>query len=188
MTFSVGDKVVYRGRGPCLIGPVVQKLVCGRVANFYRLTLLDDSTGVLFVPVENSRAPHMRALVDRSEIPKLLGHLKGGGGVTKDLGSSKNWRARKLDNLKLFSSGSLFELADTVECLTQLSVTKTLAADERQTLDRARKLLVCEISEVMDETKSAAEARIDSALGLRNIKAKHSRDAKLTLVRRPVRS
>ena len=51
-----------------------------------------------------------------------------------------------------------------VESLTQLRGTKTLAPHERETLYRARKLLICEISEVMDESKTAAEARIDSVL------------------------
>ena len=51
-----------------------------------------------------------------------------------------------------------------VEVLTQLSGTKNLAAHERETLYRARKLLICEISEVMSESKTAATARIDRAL------------------------
>ena len=161
MTLTVGDKVVYPGRGPCLIGGVVEKVVCGMSTSFYRLALLDDSRAELFVPVDNL---HMRALLDRSEIPKLLGHLKTRAGVTKDLGTAKNWRQRELENLKLFSSGSIFDLARMVESLTQLSGTKTLAPDERETLYRARKLLICEISEVMDESKTAAEARIDGVL------------------------
>ncbi|TMA56223.1 MAG: hypothetical protein E6J73_21555 [Deltaproteobacteria bacterium] len=164
MTLTVGDKVVYPGRGPCLIGAVVQKMVCGRSASYYRLALLDDSRAELFVPVDKSDDLHMRALLTRSEIPKLLRHLKARVAVTKVPGTAKNWRQRELDNLKLFSSGSIFELAHMVESLTQLSSTKTLAAHERETLYRARKLLICEISEVMGESKPAAEARIDSAL------------------------
>jgi len=164
MTLTVGDKVVYPGRGPCLIGGVVQKVVCGRSASFYRLALLDDSKAELFVPIDNFSDLHMRALLDRSEIPKLLGHLKTRVAVAKDPAKAKNWRQRELDNLKLFSSGSIFELARMVESLTQLSSTKTLAAHERETLYRARKLLICEISEVMGESKTAAEARIDSVL------------------------
>jgi hypothetical protein len=33
--------------------------------------------------------------------------------------------------------------------------------DERETLQRARNLLICEIAEIMNETKDAAEARLD---------------------------
>jgi CarD family transcriptional regulator, regulator of rRNA transcription len=164
MTLTIGDKVVYPGRGPCLIGGVVQKVVCGRSASFYRLALLDDSKAELFVPVDNLRDLHMRALLDRSEIPKLLGHLKARAVVPKELGTARNWRQRELENSKLFGSGSIFDLAHMIESLTQLSGTKTLAPHERETLHRARKLLICEISEVMHESKTAAEARIDSVL------------------------
>jgi CarD family transcriptional regulator len=177
MTLTVGNKVVYPGRGPCLIGAVVQKVVCGTSASFYRLALLDGSKADLFVPVDNLHDLHMRALLDRSEIPELLGHLKTRAGVTKDPATAKNWRQRELDNLKLFKSGSIFDLADRVESLTQLSGTKTLSSDERETLYRARKLLVCEISEVMDESKRAAEARIDSVLETpHNNNTNHSRN------------
>jgi len=164
MTLTVGDKVVYPGRGPCLIGEVVDKVVCGMSASFYRLALLDDSGAELFVPVAKSGDLHMRTLMARSEIPKLLGHLNTRAVVTKEPLTGKNWRQRELDNLKLFSSGSIFELAQMVESLTQLSTTKNLAAHERETLYRARKLLICEISEVMAESKTAAEARIDNVL------------------------
>jgi RNA polymerase-interacting CarD/CdnL/TRCF family regulator len=164
MTLTVGDKVIYPGRGPCLVGAVVQKVVCGRTASYYRLALLDESSAELFVPVDKSRDLHMRALLTRSEIPQLLGHLKTRVAATREPRTAKNWRQRELDNLKLFNSGSIFELARMVESLTQLSSTKTLAAHERESLYRARKLLICEISEVMGESKPAAEARIDSAL------------------------
>jgi|SRR6185503_3436653 CarD family transcriptional regulator len=164
MTLTVGAKVYYPGRGPCLVDAIVEKVVCGTSARFYRLTLLDDSGAELFVPVGNSAGVTLRALLGRSEIPKLLDHLKTGAGVPKDTPIAKNWRQRELERLKLFRSGSIFDLADVVETLTQLGNVKTLAMDERETLHRARKLLISEISEVMNESKSAAEARMDSAL------------------------
>jgi len=36
-------------------------------------------------------------------------------------------------------------------------------------LDKARRILVCEISEVMSETRSAAEEQVDQALKARKI-------------------
>ncbi|HEY2922759.1 MAG TPA: CarD family transcriptional regulator [Candidatus Binatia bacterium] len=164
MTLTVGNKVVYPGRGPCLIGGIVQKVVCGMPTTFWRLALLDDSGAELFVPVDNVRSVRTRPLLNRSEIPELLGHLKPRARVTTGRVTAKNWRERELNNAKLFSSGSIFDLADLVGSLTQLSGTKTLAPHERETLYRARKLMICEISEVMNESKSATEARIDSVL------------------------
>ncbi len=165
MTLTVGKKVYYPGRGPCLVEAVVEKVVCGTAAKFYKLALLDGSDAELFVPVGNSSDLRLRALLGRAEIPKLLLHLKTRAGAPRDIATAKNWRQRELERLKLFRSGSLFDIADVVESLTQLGSGKTLAIDERETLHRARKLLICEISEVMHESRSAAEARIDNVLG-----------------------
>ena len=158
MLLNVGNKVIYPSRGPCLIGPIVKKVVDGSPMSFYPLALLDDSGGELFVPVDKVQAIGVRLLLKRSEIPKLLGHLK------KAAGTAKNWKQRTMDNIKLFASGSAFDLAEIVESLTNLSETKPLMLRDKQTLERAKKLLVCEISEVMEETKSAAEEQIDKAL------------------------
>src|SRR4051794_15442416 len=124
MTLTSGNKVVYPSRGPCLIGPVVDKIIGGKATKFYRLALLDDSSGELFVPVDNLHDLKVRALVNRSDIPKLLGRLKTQSTLSKDMAAAKNWRQRNTDNLRLFSSGSAFDLADVVEALTELSEAK----------------------------------------------------------------
>jgi RNA polymerase-interacting CarD/CdnL/TRCF family regulator len=164
LTLNVGDKVYYRGRGPCLVGAIVHKVVCGASADFCSFTLLDDSGAELLVPLGNSSNLQFRGLIPRDEIPKLLSHLKTRGGSSKDLEKRRNWQQREVAKSKVFSSGSVFDLADLVESLTQSGHVRTLAMDERETLHRAKKLLICEIAEVMTESKSAAESRIDSVL------------------------
>jgi RNA polymerase-interacting CarD/CdnL/TRCF family regulator len=161
---TVGKKVIYPGQGPCVIGPVVMKVVEGKPLSFYQLAPLDASGGELFVPVDKVQAVGVRLLLERSAIPKLLGHLK------KATGTAGNWKQRTMDNTKLFASGSAFDLAEIVESLTALSKTKPLLPRDSLMLERARKLLVCEISEVMGETKSAAEKQIDRALNSRKDK------------------
>ncbi len=158
MILTVGNKVIYPCQGPCLIAPVVERVVDSRLIRFYHLVVLDDRGGELFVPVDKAQAMGIRRLLDRSEIPKLLGHLK------QAAGTAKNWKQRAIDNLKLFASGSAFDWAEVVESLTELRETKALSPSDNRTLERARKLLVCEISEVMGETKSAAGEKIDMAL------------------------
>jgi CarD family transcriptional regulator len=128
---------------------------------FYHLTILDDRGGELLVPVDKAQAIGIRPLLEKSEIPKLLNRLK------KTSGAAKDWRQRAYDNLKLLTSGSAFDLAEVIESLTELSKTKALSFRESQTLERARKFLVCEISEVMGETRIAAEEQVDKALRAR---------------------
>ena len=163
MILNVGNKVIYPSQGPCLIGPVVKKVIDGRPMSFYQLAPLDGSGGELFVPVDKAPALGIRQLLEKSEIPRLLGQLKKAAKTAK-AGTGKNWKQRAVDILKLFSSGSAFDLVKIVESLSELSETKTLSPSEKRTLERARKLLVCEISEVTGETKSAVEEQVDKAL------------------------
>jgi CarD family transcriptional regulator, regulator of rRNA transcription len=163
VTLTVGSKVVYPCQGPCLVVAVVERLVAGEPRSFYHLIVLDDSGGEWFVPVDKVQAIGIRLLSRRSDIPKLLGHLMKTTRVAKD------WKQRAKDILKLFTSGSAFDLAEIVGSLTELSRTKALSPRESWTLIRARKLLVCEISEVLGETRSAAEEQVDQALSARKI-------------------
>ena len=163
MILTVGSKVVYPCQGPCLVGAVVERLVAGEPRSFYHLVVLDDSGGELFVPVDKVQAIGIRPLLERSDVPKLLGQLMKTAKIAKD------WKQRAKDILRLFTSGSAFDLAEIVGSLTELSKTKALSIRESWTLVRARKFLVCEISEVMGETKSAAEEQVDQALRARKI-------------------
>ncbi|HEV8485749.1 MAG TPA: CarD family transcriptional regulator [Blastocatellia bacterium] len=155
---TAGDKAVYPGHGPCDVGRVVNRVVDGRLMTFYHLTVLDDSGGELFVPVEKARATGIRSLMKKSEIPRLLDHLK------KSAKAADNWKERATDNMKLFATGSPFDLAEIVASLTELSDRRSLTLGESGTLDRAKRLLVCEISEVTGETKTAAEEQVDQVL------------------------
>jgi RNA polymerase-interacting CarD/CdnL/TRCF family regulator len=157
-TLAAGSKAFYPGQGPCRIGRVVKRVVDARVIMFYHLTVLDDNRGDLFVPVEKARAIGVRLLMKKSEIPGLLAYLK------KSAKTADNWKQRATDNLKLFTSGSPYDLAEVVASLTELGDTRSLTLGESGTLGRARRLLICEISEVMGETKTVAEEQVDQAL------------------------
>ncbi len=163
MILTVGSMVVYPCQGPCLVGAVVERSVAGEPRSFYHLIVLDDSGGELFVPVDKVQTIGIRPLVKRSDVPKLLGQLM----KTSEL--ARDWKQRANDILRLFTSGSAFNLAEIVGSLTELSKTKALSPRESRMLVRARELLVCEISEVMGETKSAAEEQMDQALRARKI-------------------
>ena len=84
--------------------------------------------------------------------------------------ASSDRRQRVRDNLVLLNSGSAFDLAEIVESLTELIETKPLSFGERGTLEKAKRLLVYEISEVTGETKQEVEDQMDRALIARTTK------------------
>ena len=139
VSLTVGNKAIYPGQGPCLICSVVTKTVDSSVMMFYQMIVLDDSGGELFVPVDKARDIGVRLLMKKSEIPGLLAHLE------KSAKTADTWKQRASDNLKLFTSGSPYDLAEVVASLTELGDTRSLTLGESVTLGRARRLLICEI-------------------------------------------
>jgi CarD family transcriptional regulator len=155
---AVGNKVNYPCHGPCLISSITERTVGDRPMTFYQLLVLNDGGLKLFIPVDKLRTVGLRPLLSKTDIPKLLDQLRQPSKPVVDR------KQRVRDNLKLLSSGSAFDLAEIVQSLNELLETSALSFGERGTLDRAKRLLVCEISEVMEETKEEAEAQVDLVL------------------------
>lgn len=159
---TLGNKVFYPYQGLCIIGPIVKKVMGGKTVRFYHLSVLEDG-GDLFVPVDKIASVGMRPLLKRSEIAKLLNQLK----VKSSPQTPIHYSQRALHNAQLIASGSAFDLAEVVWSLTEFRETKALSFGQKKTLDRAKRLLICEISEVMGETLEAVEEQIDQALRAR---------------------
>ncbi len=159
MTFSIGRKVVYPGQGPCRIGAVVEKIIGGQAGSYYRLVSLAESYDAVFVPVNKIDGLGIRRLMTRPEVARVLRHLA----VSSE--RPTHWRQRDFVNLKRLSSGSADDLARIIESLTEINERRPLAPRERHILDRARRLLICEISEATGENKLVTEGYLDRALG-----------------------
>ena len=158
MILSVGKKVVYPSQGPCRIDRIVKKEINGKAVMLYQLALLDDSGSELFIPVDKTPSLGIRMLLQKSEVAKVMACLKKGGA------SADSWKQRAIDKSKLLASGSAFDLAEIVCSLTELKRRKGLSAAEIRTLEKARRLLVCEIAEVTGQTKTITEEQVEKAL------------------------
>jgi RNA polymerase-interacting CarD/CdnL/TRCF family regulator len=158
MKLKVGTKVIYPSQGPCLIHSIVEKEIAGHAVSFYQLRLLDESGGDLFVPVARAQASGLRNMLSESELAQVLNHFNQPASAAKD------WKQRASENTKRLASGSALELAEVVKSLTELSAHKELSFAESRVLDKARKLLISELAEVLHETRKSAEARLDEAL------------------------
>ena len=90
---------------------------------------------------------------------QLFGRL--GDGKIDD---HQNWKGRFKDNSDKMRSGSIFDMADVLKSLTFLARSKSLSFREKRMLDRARALIVTEVSDVIREKTPAVEGRVDQAL------------------------
>src|SRR5204863_730838 len=68
------------------------------------------------------------------------------------------------DNSDKMRTGSIYDMADVLKSLTFLAKSKSLSFREKRMLDRAKALIISEISEVMQTTAQAIEDRVNEAL------------------------
>ena len=158
MTFEIGDKVIYPNHGLGIVERIEEKTILGTTCGFYHLRIVANDTTVL-VPLANVDGVGLRRAINDDEVERLFGLLGDG-----KIDNHQNWKGRFKDNSDKMRSGSIYEVADVLKSLTFLSKSKSLSFREKRMLDRARFLVVSEISEVMRESAAAIEGRVDRAL------------------------
>jgi CarD family transcriptional regulator len=158
VTFEVGDKVIYPNHGLGIVTRIEEKTILGTTCGFYHLRIVANETTVL-VPLTNVDGVGLRRAISDEEVERLFGLLGDG-----KIDNHQNWKGRFKDNSDKMRSGSIYDVADVLKSLTFLAKSKSLSFREKRMLDRAKFLIISEVSEVMRETAPDIEARVDIAL------------------------
>ena len=158
MHFEIGDKVIYPNHGLGVIERIETKTILGTTCGFYSLRMSSSDTTVL-VPVDNVEGVGLRPAIGDHEVKRLF-TLLGNGKID----NHQNWKGRFKDNSDKMRTGSIYDVVDVLKSLNHLSQSKNLSFREKRMLDRAKFLVVSEISEVMSETSEEVEGRVDKAL------------------------
>src|SRR6059058_3680416 len=158
VTFEIGDKVIYPNHGLGIVERIKYKTILGTTCGFYHLRIVVNDTTVL-VPLTNVDGVGLRRAIADGEVERLF-MLLGDGKID----NHQNWKGRFKDNSDKMRSGSIYEVADVLKSLTFLAKSKSLSFREKRMLDRAKFLIISEVSEVMRESAPAIEARVDRAL------------------------
>jgi CarD family transcriptional regulator len=158
VTFEIGDKVIYPNHGLGIVERIEEKTILGTTCGFYHLRIVANDTTVL-VPVSNVDGVGLRRAITDEEVERLFGLLGDG-----KIDNHQNWKGRFKDNSDKMRSGSIYEVADVLKNLTFLSKSKSLSFREKRMLDRAKFLIVSEISEVVRESAASIEGKVDRAL------------------------
>jgi CarD family transcriptional regulator len=158
VTFQVGDKVIYPNHGLGIVERIEEKTILGTTCGFYHLRIVSNETTVL-VPVSNVDGVGLRRAITDEEVDRLFGLLGDG-----KIDNHQNWKGRFKDNSDKMRSGSIYDVADVLKSLTFLAKSKSLSFREKRMLDRAKFLIISEVSEVMRETAASIEGQVDRAL------------------------
>jgi CarD family transcriptional regulator len=158
VTFQVGDKVIYPNHGLGVVESIETKTILGTTCGFYHLRMVASETTVL-VPLDNVEGVGLRRAIGDQEVTRLF-TLLGDGKID----NHQNWKGRFKDNSDKMRTGSIYDVVDVLKSLTFLARSKNLSFREKRMLDRAKFLVISEISEVSHEAQAMVEEKVDRAL------------------------
>jgi CarD family transcriptional regulator len=157
VAFEIGDKVIYPNHGLGIVERIETKTIMGTTCGFYQLRMANETT--VFVPVDNVDGVGLRRAITDLEVDRLFG-LLGDGKIE----SHQNWKGRFKDNSDRMRTGSIYDVVEVLKSLSHLARSKSLSFREKRMLDRAKFLVVSEISEVIGEKSPAIDERVEQSL------------------------
>jgi len=157
VAFEIGDKVIYPNHGLGIVERIENKTIMGTTCSFYQLRMANETT--VFVPVDNVDGVGLRRAITDDEVDRLFS-LLGDGKIE----SHQNWKGRFKDNSDRMRTGSIYDVVEVLKSLSHLARSKSLSFREKRMLDRAKFLVVSEISEVMGEKSPVIDERVEQSL------------------------
>jgi CarD family transcriptional regulator len=140
MTFQIGDKVVYPNQGVGIIENISTRSFGSAFEKFYLLRLGFNSMTVL-VPFANAANIGLRRVNKDREISRVLSYLSFGA-----FSIHPDWKVRCRENAEKMQSGCLLQAAEVLKALLALHGDKPLSFREKRLMERARHMLISEIS------------------------------------------
>jgi CarD family transcriptional regulator len=152
MQLTIGQKVAYPNQGICLVEGTTTSTIAGCPMEGYTLRVLSDNS-TIFVPTANAENVGIRPIISSATCRQLLESL------SEDFECiSCDWKTRSREFTDKLHSGDVFEAAAVLKKLTFLSHEKRLSFREQTLLEKAKFLIVSEIS----NARSGEEAIIES--------------------------
>jgi CarD family transcriptional regulator len=157
-SLKIGDKIIYPNQGLGVIEAVREESYNGELFTVFHLRIIANDT---LVTVSSSTATEIgiRRPVSEGSIKKVFQFMRNGAvDVTTD------WKGRYKEHLNLMKSGTLIDMALVLKSLYFLSLSKPLSFREKKMMEKARELIVSEISEASDEPCSRIEQKVEGTL------------------------
>jgi CarD family transcriptional regulator len=139
---KVGDKVIYPNQGLGIVENIQDENYFGQDFHIYHVRILANDTLVL-VPSSNAEEIGIRKPISEESIQDIFDFIRNGG-----VDVTMNWKGRYKEHVDLMKSGTIQDMALVLKSLYYLQLIKPLSFREKKMMERAKVLLVTEISEV----------------------------------------
>lgn len=142
ISFKIGDKIIYPNQGLGVIEDIQLENYFGEDFQIYHVRIICNETLVL-VPSSNADEIGIRRPIARNNIEKIFGFMRNGS-----VDVTMNWKGRYREHVDLMRSGDMLDVALVLKSLYYLNLIKPLSFREKKMMEKARELIVSEISEV----------------------------------------
>ncbi len=158
MAFKAGDRVVYPHHGAAIIEKKETKEVFGEKTEYLVLRMAHGEM-TLSVPVDKAEEVGMRWPISGEDVEDLFEVLQ-----RRDVREPANWSRRFKNHQEKLKSGDVYQVAEVVRNLALRDREKGLSAGEKTLYNKARNVLVSELSFALDVSEDDAMDKVDSAL------------------------
>lgn len=158
MELTIGQKVAYPNQGVCMVEDIEKKKIGGNSMKFYNLRVLSDNS-TIFVPMGNVETVGLRPIITEKEFKVLISNLESDFEEV-----SNDWKVRSREFNEKLQSGDVFEAADVLKKLTFLSNEKKLSFREQSLMEKAKFLIVSEVTNAGLAKESKISNRIDELM------------------------
>ena len=158
MNFQIGEKIVYPNHGVATIENISSRAFAGNFERFYLLRLVSNSLTVM-VPFSHAGDLRLRKVTRNGEVVKVVDFLSQGR-----CRRHSDWKDRFKENTEKMADGSLLSVAEVLKSLLQLQAQKPLSFREKKMLDRARHMLITELSTSRGMAEAEAALVLEKAL------------------------
>ena len=158
MTYKAGDRVVYPHHGAAIIEKKETKEVFGEKTEYLVLRMAHGEM-TLSVPVDKAEEVGMRWPISGEDVEDLFEVLQ-----RRDVREPANWSRRFKNHQEKLKSGDVYQVAEVVRNLALRDREKGLSAGEKTLYNKARSVLVSELSFALDVSEDDATDKVDAAL------------------------
>ncbi len=158
MQFKIGDKAVYPAHGVGVIRKIESRSIGGSNQDFYVLQIISSGATVM-VPTAASVRAGMRRVISDAQVKDVYSILKSPGRV-----SQTTWNRRFREFNDKLRTGSVRDVAEVLRDLCTLKTDKDLSFGEKKMLDRAKSMIVAEISAACSREEAKVEQELDQML------------------------
>lgn len=153
-SFSIGDKVIYPNQGIGVVEDIQKEKYFGQEFHIYHLRIVSNDSKIL-VPSSNTEEIGIRRLISLDTIREIYDFMRSGA-----VDVSMNWKGRYKEHVNLMKTGTIQDMAMVLKSLFYLNLVKPLSFREKKMMEKAKELLVTEISEVMHTTTENTEQQL----------------------------